>query len=368
MPQQQVDRYFMQQALSLAAKGEGYTSPNPMVGAVVVKDGQIVGQGYHQRAGTPHAEVHALRDAGELAQGATIYVTLEPCCHYGRTPPCTEAIKKAGIKRVVAAITDPNPLVAGKGLKLLEEAGLEVTSGVLADEATKLNEIFIKYVTSKQPFVVLKAAVSLDGKIATVTGESQWITGPESREFTHHLRHRYDGILVGVNTVLADNPSLTTRLPGGKGKNPVRIILDSKARTPVDANIIKYPQDTVTIIAATAAADPSRVAALRQAGAEVLLLPATDTGVDINQLLKELARRQITSLLVEGGAKVHASFIAARAVDKVYWFIAPILIGGEGAPGAIGGKGIEKLQQALRLKRTSIHHFGEDICIEGYVK
>ena len=368
MPQQHNDQYYMQLALALAAKGEGCTSPNPLVGAVVVKDGQIVGQGYHQRAGTPHAEVHALKEAGDLARGATIYVTLEPCCHYGRTPPCTEAIKQAGISRVVASITDPNPLVAGKGLQLLENAGLAVTSGVLADEAAKLNEVFIKNVATGRPFVVLKAAVSLDGKIATVTGESQWITGPISREFTHRLRHRYDGILVGVNTVLADNPSLTTRLPGGEGKNPVRIILDSKARTPLESNIIRHPAGTGTIIATTAAAEPARIAALRDAGADVLVLPSTGTGVDINQLLKELSMRQITSILVEGGAKVHASFISSQAVDKVYWFIAPMLIGGEGAPGAIGGKGIEKLQQALRLQRTTTHHFGEDICIEGYVK
>lgn len=366
--QQHNDQYYMQIALNLAARGEGYTSPNPLVGAVVVKDGQIVGQGYHQKAGTPHAEVHALKEAGDSARGATIYVTLEPCCHYGRTPPCTEAIKTAGISRVVVAITDPNPLVAGKGLQLLKEAGITVTSGVLAEQAAKLNEIFIKYVTTKHPFVVLKAAVSLDGKIATVTGESQWITGPESREFTHRLRHCYDGILVGVNTVLADNPSLTTRLPEGTGKNPVRIILDSKARTPVDSKIIRQPAGPGTIIATTEGAEPAKIAALREAGADVLILPCTSTGVDINQLLKELGKRQVTSLLVEGGAKVHASFIASQVVDKIYWFIAPMLIGGEMAPGAIGGKGIEKLQQALRLQRTITHHFGEDICIEGYVK
>ncbi|MBM7855756.1 diaminohydroxyphosphoribosylaminopyrimidine deaminase/5-amino-6-(5-phosphoribosylamino)uracil reductase [Desulfohalotomaculum tongense] len=361
------DRYYMKEALQLAAKAEGCTSPNPMVGAVVVKNGRIVGRGYHQRAGTPHAEVHALREAGEQAEGATIYVTLEPCCHYGRTPPCTEAIKKAGISRVVVAITDPNPLVAGRGLNILKEAGIEVTSGVLADEAGKLNEVFIKYITTNRPFVVLKAAVSLDGKIATATGESQWITGPESREYAHRLRHRYDGILVGINTVLSDNPSLTARLPEGGGRDPVRIVLDSKCRTPLDAKIINQSSKAKTIIATTEAADREKIEALKQAGAEVIVLPGSSGRVDIEELLKELGRREITSLLVEGGGGVHGSFLTAKMVDKVYWFIAPMLIGGAEAPGAVAGRGAEKLADAVKLKELTIHRFGPDICIEGYV-
>ncbi|MEG6615254.1 bifunctional diaminohydroxyphosphoribosylaminopyrimidine deaminase/5-amino-6-(5-phosphoribosylamino)uracil reductase RibD [Peptococcaceae bacterium 1198_IL3148] len=356
----------MQKALELAAKAEGYTSPNPLVGAVVVKDGRIVGQGYHQKAGTPHAEVHALKDAGSLALGATIYVTLEPCCHYGRTPPCTEAIKAAGIKRVVAAMTDPNPLVAGQGLNSLKTAGIEVSSGILAEEAAQLNEVFIKYITKKLPFVALKAAVSLDGKIATVIGESQWITGTESRLYTHSLRHKYDGILVGINTVLADNPSLTTRLPAGQGKDPVRIILDSKCRTPLDAKIINQASAAQTIIATTSGADVDKIKALEAQGAEVIICGDADT-VDLHQLLQQLAARKITSLLVEGGAGVHGSFLTSGLVDKVYWFIAPMLIGGDAAPGAVGGSGIRHLEDAVKLDRTTIRHFGKDICVEGYV-
>jgi diaminohydroxyphosphoribosylaminopyrimidine deaminase/5-amino-6-(5-phosphoribosylamino)uracil reductase len=360
------DLFYMQKALALAAKAEGHTSPNPMVGAVVVKDGRIVGQGYHQKAGTPHAEVHALRDAGDLAKGATIYVTLEPCCHYGRTPPCTEAIKAAGIKRVVTAMTDPNPQVAGQGLNILKAAGIEVVSGIMAKEAATLNEVFLKYIVKKLPFVVLKAAVSLDGKIATAGGESQWITGVESRAYTHQLRHQYDGIVVGINTVLADNPSLTTRLPEGNGKDPVRIILDSNCRTPLGAKIINQPSAAATIIATTSQADANKIKALESKGAQVIICGDHET-VDLHQLLQQLAQRQITSLLVEGGASVHGSFLTSGLVDKVYWFIAPMLIGGEEAPGAVGGTGISRLKDAVRLKETKIHHFGEDICVEGYV-
>ncbi|MTI79818.1 MAG: bifunctional diaminohydroxyphosphoribosylaminopyrimidine deaminase/5-amino-6-(5-phosphoribosylamino)uracil reductase RibD [Firmicutes bacterium] len=361
------DQYYMKEALQLAAKAEGYTSPNPMVGAVVVKDGRIVGCGYHQKAGTPHAEVHALKDAGVKAEGATIYVTLEPCCHYGRTPPCTEAIKNAGVNRVVVAITDPNPLVAGKGLNVLKEAGIEVTSGVLASEATKLNEVFIKYITTKMPFVVLKAAVSLDGKIATVGGESQWITGPESRLYAHRLRHKYDGILVGINTILDDDPSLTTRLPEGDGVDPVRIVLDSKCRTPVNAKIINQSSKAKTIIAVTEAADKNKITALKKAGVEVLVINDQEGMVNLDQLLRRLGEMQITSLLVEGGSGVHGSFLTAGVIDKVYWFIAPMLIGGRDAPGAVAGSGIKELTAAVRLNQPRVNRFGADICIEGNI-
>lgn len=364
---EQQDQHYMKIALELAARAEGYTSPNPLVGAVVVKNGKIVGRGYHMKAGTPHAEVHALNDAGEEAKGATLYVTLEPCCHYGRTPPCTEGIIKAGIARVVTALKDPNPLVAGKGLKILRDAGVEVTTGVLAQEAAKQNEVFLKYITTKLPFVALKAAVSLDGKIATYTGESQWITGPESRAYGHRLRHKYDAILVGVNTVLADDPSLTARLPDGNGIDPVRVVLDSKCRTPLNAKIITQQSSARTIIATTPKADADKIKRLQAAGAEVLVIPDQDNKVDVAVLLKELGKRDITGLLVEGGAEVHGSFIASRAVDKVYWFIAPLIIGGAAAPGAVGGEGFAKLVDALKLKDIAVKHFGEDICIEAYV-
>lgn len=357
----------MKIALELAARAAGRTAPNPMVGAVVVKDGKVVGQGYHARAGTPHAEIHALGEAGGEARGATLYVTLEPCCHHGKTGPCTEAVIEAGISRVVAAMTDPNPLVAGKGLERLREAGIEVVSGLLEEEARSLNEVFVKYITTRRPFVVLKAAMTLDGKIATRSGDSRWITGAPAREYVHRLRDRYDAILVGVNTVLADNPSLTTRLPGGDGRDPVRIVLDSAARTPPGARIITQDSRAPVIIAVTAGAPGERVKALEEAGARVIIQNQKHGRVDIPALLRALASMDITSLLVEGGGQVHASFLESGAADKVVWFIAPKLIGGVSAPGPVSGRGVELLAEAIRVERVNVKSFGDDICVEGYL-
>ncbi len=360
------DQHYMQMALELAARAMGRTSPNPMVGAVVVKDGRVVGRGYHARAGTPHAEVHALREAGELAGGATLYVTLEPCCHHGRTGPCTEAIIKARVNRVVVAMTDPNPLVAGKGMQKLKDADIQVTCGVLEEDACRLNEIFIKYIITRLPYVVLKTAMSLDGKIATSQGESQWITGTTAREYVHRLRDKYDAILVGVGTVLADDPSLTCRLQEGGGKDPVRIILDSQARTPSTARVLNQPSEAPALIVTTPGAPPERVQMLKQAGAQVLEVPGSECGIDLEALLQELGRREISSVLVEGGARVNGSFITGNLVDKVYWFIAPKFIGGTAAPGPVGGPGIAALQDALSIKDIKLNRYGEDICIEGY--
>ncbi|KJS15664.1 MAG: DeoR faimly transcriptional regulator [Peptococcaceae bacterium BRH_c4b] len=357
----------MSNALELAARATGRTSPNPMVGAVLVKDGKIVGSGYHHRAGTPHAEVHALREAGGKARGATLYVTLEPCCHHGRTGPCTEAVIEAGVTRVVAAMTDPNPLVAGRGLDKLREAGIEAESGLLEKEARRLNEVFIKYITVRQPFVVLKAAMSLDGKIATRTGDSQWITGIESREYVHHLRDHYDAIMVGINTVLADNPSLTTRLPGGGGRDPVRIVLDSAARTPPEARVLRVESPAPTIIVTTTAAPAERLAVLEDAGARIITVDGDGGRVDLRVLMKKLAAMEICSVLVEGGGQVHASVLAAGVADKVIWFIAPKLIGGASAPGPVGGQGVERLAEAVSIRRVNVTRFGEDICVEGYI-
>jgi len=363
-----MDEKYMQMALELARRAAGRTSPNPMVGAVLVRDGRVVGRGYHARAGTPHAEIHALREAGELAEGATLYVTLEPCCHYGRTGPCTEAIIEAGVARVVAAMTDPNPRVAGRGLERLRRAGVEVAVGVLEAEARRLNEVFIKYMTTGLPFVVLKAAMSLDGKIATRTGRSRWITGGEARARGHALRDRYDAILVGVNTVLADDPALTARLPDGAGRDPVRIILDSRARTPPGAKVIVQQSAAPTLVAVTPDAPADRVAALERAGASVLVVPGESPRVDLKALLIELARREITSVLVEGGGEVHASFLAGGLVDKVVWFIAPLIIGGREAPGPVGGEGPADLQEAVRLHEVTVTRCGGDYCLEGYVR
>ncbi|MCL6611722.1 MAG: bifunctional diaminohydroxyphosphoribosylaminopyrimidine deaminase/5-amino-6-(5-phosphoribosylamino)uracil reductase RibD [Peptococcaceae bacterium] len=358
----------MKMALELAAAAMGRTSPNPMVGAVVVRDGEVVGRGFHARAGAPHAEVEALRDAGERARGSTLYVTLEPCCHYGRTGPCTEAVIDAGVKRVVAAMADPNPLVAGRGLARLRDAGLEVDCGVLEEEAGRLNEVFIKYITTGLPFVVMKAAMSLDGKIATRAGDSKWITGPEAREHGHRLRDRYDAVMVGVNTVLADDPSLTTRLPGG-GRDPVRLVLDSMARTPPGSRVINRDSAAPAIIVVTERAPRERVSRLIEAGAQVLSVPAEAEGsrVDMGALMRALAGREITSVLVEGGGQVHASALASGVVDKVAWFIAPKLIGGREAPGPVEGRGAERLSEAVCLERVSSSRMGNDIFIEGYI-
>ncbi|MDA8097860.1 MAG: bifunctional diaminohydroxyphosphoribosylaminopyrimidine deaminase/5-amino-6-(5-phosphoribosylamino)uracil reductase RibD [Desulforudis sp.] len=353
----------MQLALELASCARGRTSPNPMVGAVLVRDDVIVGRGWHQRAGEPHAEILALKDAGEAARGATMYVSLEPCCHTGRTGPCTEAVIGAGVSRVIVAMRDPNPLVAGKGITRLRDAGIEVTDGVLESEARSLNEVFIKYITRRLPFVVLKAAVSLDGKIATHTGDSRWITGSEAREYGHRLRDTYDAILVGAGTVRQDDPSLTARLPGAR--DPVRIVLDSRGTIPPTARVITQTSDAPTLVAVTAGAPEASLKALESTGAGIVVA-GEGSRVDLPLLMRELAARQITSVLVEGGGQVHASFIAARLPDKVVWFIAPKIIGGIRAPGAVSGLGAERMADVPVLDQVTVKRLGQDICIEGY--
>jgi len=361
-----MDEHYMRQALTIAQYAAGWTSPNPMVGAVIVRNGRVVGQGWHRKAGTPHAEIHALNQAGELANGATVYVTLEPCSHHGRTGPCADALIRAGVKRVVVAMTDPNPLVAGQGLTKLRDAGIEVMEGVLANEAAKINEVFIKWISSKMPFIVLKTAMTIDGKIATYTGHSQWITGSAARKRVHELRDVYDGILVGIGTVLADNPELTTRLPED-GSNPIRIIVDSLARTPLTAKVITDGL-AQTIIAVTDRAPVEKVTALRARGVEVLIVQDGPSGVDLRELFKILGLRGITSILVEGGARINASVLEANLVDKVHWFIAPKIVGGNCAPGPVGGQGIEKLDDAKLLEDVTTECLGNDILITAYLR
>jgi diaminohydroxyphosphoribosylaminopyrimidine deaminase/5-amino-6-(5-phosphoribosylamino)uracil reductase len=361
------DRRFMALALKLAAKASGYTSPNPLVGAVVVKDGHLVGQGYHSRYGQSHAEVEALRQAGPLSRGATLYVTLEPCNHHGKTPPCTEAVLAAGICRVVIANSDPNPQVTGGGAAYLREKGLIVDFGLMAEAGRKLNEFFFKAATKGLPFVIAKAAASLDGKIATHTSDSHWITGPKARVWAHRLRHQVDAILVGVGTILADNPRLTTRLPGGKGKDPTRIILDSRLRLPLSAQVLTQKSAAPTWIVCTNVAPPEKMAAVRSLGAEVIQIPSLNSRVDLQALLTLLGERRIQSLLVEGGAEVHGAFFEARLVDKFHLFLAPKFIGGRQAPGILGGQGIASLNQAPLARDLSIHRLGPDILIIGYL-
>lgn len=364
--QQLLDQQFMRQALDLARQGLGRTSPNPMVGAVVVQDGKIIGQGWHRKAGTPHAEVHALQAAGDRAQGATLYVTLEPCCHHGRTPPCTDAVIKAGIRRVIVAVTDPNPRVGGGGIARLKAAGIEVVSGILAQEAARLNEVFIKWISTGLPFVILKTAMTLDGKTATVSGQSKWITGEAARQRVHMLRDRCDAILAGIGTVLADDPSLTTRLPQG-GKNPMRVILDSQARIPLEATVVTDGL-APTVIAVGPHAPAEKLTALRSKGVEILPVPCRDGRLDLRQLCQALGSRNITSLLIEGGAAVNAGFLRENLIDKVYWFLAPKLFGGALAPGPVGGEGIAAVEQAVGLEDIAVEAIGQDLLITGYIQ
>ena len=355
---------FMREALRIARNAEGRTSPNPLVGCVVVRDGKIIAEGWHRKAGTPHAEIHALNMAGELARGATLYVTLEPCSHFGRTPPCARAIVDAGIKKVFAAMTDPNPKVAGRGVEILRSAGIEVEVGLLEDEARRLNEVFLKFITERSPFVTLKFACSLDGKIATVGGQSQWISCEASRKFSHHLRDVNDGILVGVGTVLADNPSLTTRLV--EGKNPVRIVVDSNARTPLDAKVVMDGQSK-TFVAVTTNAPPEKISALKNRGVEIITA-GDGARVDLKILMRELADREITSVLVDGGGTINFAMLNAGLVDKIFAFVAPKIIGGKNALTAVAGDGFLKLTDAVELTNFSAEKIGDDILLSGYVK
>ena len=365
-----MDREYMFRALELARKAEGRTSPNPMVGAVIVKDGNIIGEGYHQKAGGPHAEIFALEAASANTKGATLYVSLEPCNHYGRTPPCTEAIINSGIARVVVAAKDPNPLVAGKGIKRLADAGVEVMHGLLAEEALSLNEVFVKYITTKKPFVVWKTAMTLDGKIATSTGDSRWVTGASAREFVHLLRDKYDAIMVGINTLIADDPLLNTRLKGKEGIDPTRIVVDSHLRFPENAKMLRHKSNKPTIIATTkidSSSKRKKALVLEQLGIEVWEVGGKDR-VDLNILLEWIAQKEYTSLLLEGGSELAASFILQDLVDKVHVFIAPKIIGGREAPGTVGGKGIERMEDALKLKTYTVEKIDEDLMVTGYLK
>lgn len=359
------DEQYMREALHLAANARGRTSPNPLVGAVIVRDGRIVGEGWHRQAGTAHAEIHALSMAGDLARGATLYVTLEPCSHQGRTGPCAVAVRDAGIKRVVVAMQDPNPKVAGRGIALLREANIEVICGVLEESARRLNDFYLTWMEKRRPYVLLKTAMTLDGKIQTVAGESRWITGDMARARVHAWRDVYDAILVGISTVLADNPSLTTRLSTGGGKNPARIILDSRARTPLTAKVVTDGEAPTCIVVSEAASE-ARIKALEGAGCEVLVCGKTI--VDIGALLSRLARRDFVSLLVEGGATVNASFLEGGYVDEVAAFIAPKLVGGATARTPIGGQGIVRLADAVHLDDMTLERVGEDVLLMGRVR
>ncbi|HTF99900.1 MAG TPA: bifunctional diaminohydroxyphosphoribosylaminopyrimidine deaminase/5-amino-6-(5-phosphoribosylamino)uracil reductase RibD [Nitrospirota bacterium] len=366
MTQQSSDEKYMNMALSLAEKARGRTSPNPLVGAVVVKHGKVIASGYHKKAGLPHAEAVALKKAGRAARGATLYVTLEPCSHTNkRTPPCSPLVISSGIRRVVIATIDPNPEVSGGGVKALRRAGVEVKTGVLGAEARKLNEAFIKHITTGMPFVTLKIAQTLDGKIATSSGESKWITGEEARREAHHLRNVHDAVLVGVNTVLKDDPSLTARIPGGR--DPLRIVVDSKLRTPPSAKILKQKSSSKTYIATLPDAPKERLIKLLDAGAEIILAREKNGAVDLKHLMKTIGSYGVSSVLIEGGAEVNASALQTGIVDSVAIFIAPILMTGRDSLCSIGGMSPFKLSSAVRLRNWEVKFIGKDILLQGYI-
>lgn len=355
------DEEYLRETLRLAKKGAGYVSPNPLVGAVVVKNGRPVGKGAHLQAGQPHAEVNALSKAGDRSRGATLYVNLEPCCHHGKTPPCVDLITKRGIKRVVCAMEDPNPLVSGKGLSRLRQMGIEVDVGKLEQKARRLNEAYLKYITTGLPFVTLKWAQTLDGKIATSRGDSRWISSEPSRRYAHRLRSQTDAVLVGVETIVKDDPALSVRL--AKGRSPFKILLDSQLRLPLQAKVL---QGERLIIATTQRPDQQKVDCLRGNGAELWQLPSTPEGwVDIEAVMKQAGSHQITSILIEGGAHIAASALKAKVVDKVIVFIAPRILG-EGLS-AVEGLRIDLISASLPLRDIRIRRCGEDIVYSGYL-
>ncbi len=360
---------YMEQALSLAKLALGQVSPNPAVGAVVVKDDVIVGQGYTQPPGSEHAEVVALKQAGEQTRGSVMYVTLEPCCRYGLTPPCTQAIIAAGVSQVHLAMLDPNSLVSGRGREELEKEGIRAYVGELAEEAEDVNEAYIQFITTGMPFVTAKFAVSLDGKIATRSGDSKWISGEMARKQVHGMRYTADAIMAGINTILADDPRLTSRcgVKGGTArKQPLRVIVDGKGRTPLTARVFSEPGKTLVALGRTVTSEEKT--AFTQVGAELLELPSAEGVVDLKKLLKALGEREITSVLVEGGGILLGSLFDSGLVDKVVAFVAPVIIGGDEAKTAIGGKGVDKVVDSIKLKRVRVERLGEDIMVSGYVE
>ena len=365
------DKYFMKTALDLAEKGLGFTSPNPVVGAVIVKDGKIVGKGFHKAVGTAHGEVNAINDAGFLANSATLYVTLEPCNHTGRTPPCTEKIIAAGIKRVVIAMQDPNPDVTGGGIDYLKNKGLEVKKGVCEKEAKKQNESFIKYVRTKRPFVIAKCAATLDGRIATKTGDSKWITCSESREYVHTLRHASDAIMVGIDTVKMDDPSLTTRLSKDtdklKGADPARIILDTNLSIPEKAKVLQIDSDSDTIIITGGLVSEEKKNRIEQKGVRVIKSHTKNGLIDLDLLMTQLGVLGITSLLIEGGSRVIASAFTANIVDKINFFYAPKILGGDDGVPVCKGPGPDLMSGCIQVQNISVRRFGNDVMIEGYI-
>ncbi|MHB8483539.1 MAG: bifunctional diaminohydroxyphosphoribosylaminopyrimidine deaminase/5-amino-6-(5-phosphoribosylamino)uracil reductase RibD [Nitrospiria bacterium] len=362
------DERLMKQVLRLAEKGRGNVSPNPLVGAVITRRGKIVGRGYHQKAGMLHAEVNAIHQAGDQAKGGTLYLNLEPCCHSEkRTPPCTDAILKSGIKKVVVAMKDPNPKVNGKGIFLLRRHGLLIQEGVLTDAARVLNEIFTKFITTRLPFVALKIAATLDGKIATATGQSRWITGEKARRFGHRLRNQYDAVLVGKGTVASDDPELIVRLARGFRRNPVRIVVDESLSVSPNAKVFNLQGEDRVILATTHRADETKIKEFEKRGVQVLQIEGEGTEVDLMALMKVLGQMELTSVLIEGGSRINASALHEKVADKIYYLMAPKFMGGENAVSAIGGRSPADLSECPVLKKIKMKKIENDILIEGYL-
>lgn len=358
------DEKYMRQAIALALKGTGRVNPNPLVGAVVVKDGRIIGEGYHQQYGCPHAERNALAACTESPAGATIYVTLEPCCHHGKNPPCTEALIAAGISRVVVGSPDPNPLVAGKGIAQLKAAGIQVEEGFLQAECDAINFIFFHYITTNKPYLALKYAMTADGKIACHTGASRWITGEVARHHVHQLRNKYAAIMVGTGTVLADDPELTCRIENGN--NPVRIVCDTQLRTPLSSKLVTTAKEVPTIIA-TCCQEESRHKPYQEAGCQIWVVPSKNGGVDLQTLVHRLGQEKIDSVLVEGGGQLNWSLLQAGLVQRVYTYIAPKIFGGAAARSPVGGIGVDNPQQAFQMRVVATQQLGEDFLLEQEV-
>ena len=355
---------YMRRAIELAKRATGFTNPNPLVGVVIVKEDRIIGEGYHEKCGQLHAERNAFASLKESAEGATLYVTLEPCCHYGKTPPCTEAIVENKIARVVIGSRDPNPLVAGKGVRFLREHGIEVIEDYLREECDRINPVFFHYITTKMPYVAMKYAMTLDGKIASFSGDSKWVTGEKAREHTHFLRKKYRGILVGIGTVLADDPMLNCRIENGV--DPVRIVCDSHLQIPLECQLVKTAKDIETIVC-YAEENEEKQKALMEVGVQ-LIKAEKDGQVDLEKLMMELGSMEIDSVLVEGGGAIHGSFLTSGLVQKVYCYIAPKMIGGKDALSPVLGKGIEKMSDAVEITDVTVQNFGSDICVSGHVK
>jgi diaminohydroxyphosphoribosylaminopyrimidine deaminase/5-amino-6-(5-phosphoribosylamino)uracil reductase len=361
------DQKYINHAITLAKKGRGWVNPNPLVGAVIVKNGKVIGEGYHEYFGGPHAEINAIEKATESVKDATLYVTMEPCSHHGKTPPCTEAIITSGIRKVVAGISDPNPLVNGKGLKILAGAGIEVRSGIGSAAITKMNEAFLKYIVTGLPFCVLKTAMTLDGKIATVENASRWISGEDSRKCVHELRQENSAVMVGINTVLYDDPLLNTRRIHKKNRDPLKIIVDTTGRIPLESKVLQInPQ--LTILATSDKIDPAKKRDLERMGAQVLICPLKEGKVDLGYLMFSLGRMGIDSVMLEGGSSIAFSALMEGIVDKVISFIAPKIIGGAAAPSPVGGTGLPQMDEAIAVDNWNYKKLGSDILIEGYIR